>query len=80
MTFAYIRPIVPDTASENAAGVSARVVGQPLPLIAVRASRPPRPTNVLYRMASVDDRGRVADRHITAALAWNAATLWGAKT
>jgi hypothetical protein len=25
-------------------------------------------------MATVDDRGRVADRHVTAALAWNVAT------
>ncbi|MET8758527.1 AbrB/MazE/SpoVT family DNA-binding domain-containing protein [Lentzea sp. NPDC004782] len=29
---------------------------------------------MLYRMAAVDHRGRVADRHVTAALDWNAGT------
>ena len=74
MTISYIRPIVPETAPGNATGASARTVGQPLPLIAVPASRPPRQTNVLYRMATVDHRGRVADRHLTAALGWDADT------
>ena len=89
MTVSYIRPIVPETAPGNATGASARAIGQPLPLIVVPASRPARQTNVLYRMAAVDHRGRVADRHVTAALAWDVATrlsirehdglLWGAK-
>ncbi|GGU15109.1 hypothetical protein [Lentzea flava] len=74
MTISYIRPIVPDPAPGKVAATSARSVGQPLPLIAIPASRPPRLTNVLYRMAAVDHRGRVADRHITAALDWNAGT------
>lgn len=74
MTISYIRPIVPDAAPGKAADSSARTAGQPLPLIAVPTSRPPRQTNVLYRMAAVDHRGRVADRHITAALGWNAGT------
>ncbi len=74
MTVSYIRPIVPETAPGNATGASARAVGQPLPLIAVPASRPARQTNVLYRMAAVDHRGRVADRHITAAMNWDAGT------
>jgi hypothetical protein len=74
MTISYIRPIVPHTAPGKAAEASARAVGQPLPLIAVPASRPPRLTNVVYRMAAVDHRGRVADRHVTAALDWNAGT------
>lgn len=47
---------------------------QPLPLITVPASRAPRLTNVLYRMASVDDRGPVADRQVIAAVGWNAGT------
>lgn len=74
MTISYIRPIVPDTAPGKAAGASARAAGQPLPLIVVPASRPPRLTNVLYRMATVDHRGRVADRYVTAALGWHAGT------
>ncbi|GLY49932.1 hypothetical protein [Lentzea sp. NBRC 102530] len=74
MTISYIRPIVPDTTPEKASDASARAIGQPLPLIAVPASRPPRLTNVQYRMAAVDHRGRLADRHITAALDWNAGT------
>ena len=74
MTISYIRPIVPDTTPGKAADTSARTVGQPLPLIAVPASRPPRQTNVLYRMATVDHRGRVADRHVVAALDWHAGT------
>ena len=74
MTISYIRPIVPDTTPRKAADSSARAAGQPLPLISVPTSRPPRQTNVLYRMAAVDHRGRVADRHITAALNWTAAT------
>src|SRR5687768_3448240 len=74
MTISYIRPIVPETAPGNATGASARAIGQPLPLIAVQASRPSRQTNVLYRMATVDHRGRVADRHVTAALEWDAGT------
>ncbi|MEU7478881.1 hypothetical protein AB0A63_23045 [Lentzea sp. NPDC042327] len=74
MTISYIRPIVPDTTPGQAAGASARTAGQPLPLIVVPASRPPRLTNVLYRMATVDHRGRVADRHVTAALEWSAGT------
>lgn len=74
MTVSYIRPIVPDTTSEQASDPMARAIGQPLPLIAVPASRPPRLTNVLYRMAAVDHRGRLADRHITASLDWNAGT------
>lgn len=76
MSISYIRPIVPDTAPGKAGDSSARAVGQPLPLIAVpaSASRPPRQTNILYRMATVDHRGRVADRHVTAALDWNAGT------
>jgi hypothetical protein len=74
MTVSYIRPIVPDTAPGKAADSSARAAGQPLPLITVPTSRPPRQTNVLYRMAAVDHRGRVADRHVTAALNWNADT------
>lgn len=74
MTVSYIRPIVPETAPGNATGASARAIGQPLPLIVVPASRPARQTNVLYRMAAVDHRGRVADRHVTAALAWDVAT------
>ena len=74
MTISYIRPIIPETAPGKAADSSARAVGQPLPLIVVPASRPLRQTNVLYRMAAVDHRGRVADRHVTAALDWNAGT------
>jgi hypothetical protein len=74
MTVSYIRPIVPETAPGNAMGASARVVGQRLPLIAVPTSRPARQKNVLYRMAAIDHCGRVADRHITAALAWDVAT------
>ena len=74
MTISYIRPIVPETAPGKAADTSARTVGQPLPLIAVPASRPPRQANVLYRMAAIDHRGRVADRHVTTALDWNAGT------
>lgn len=74
MTISYIRPIVPDTTSEKTPGTSTRTAGQPLPLIAVPVSRPLRLTNVLYRMAAVDQRGRVADRHVTAALEWNAGT------
>ena len=74
MTVSYIRPIVPDTAPGKAADSSARAAGQPLPLITVPTSRPPRQTNVLYRMAAVDHRGRVADRHVTAALGWDAGT------
>jgi hypothetical protein len=74
MTISYIRPIVPETAPGKAADTSIRAAGQPLPLIAVRASRPPRLTNVLYRMAAVDHRGRVADRHVTAVLDWDAGT------
>ena len=74
MTISYIRPIVPDTATGRTIGASARATGQPLPLIVVPASRPPRLTNVLYRMAAVDHRGRVADRHVTAALEWDAGT------
>lgn len=67
----------PDRSGDRArksADTSARTVGQPLPLIAVPASRPPRLTNVLYGLAAVDHRGRVADRHVTAALGWNAGT------
>ncbi|MFD5828632.1 hypothetical protein [Lentzea sp. NPDC060358] len=74
MTISYIRPIVPDTTSEKTRGTSTRTAGQPLPLVAIRASRPPRLTNVLYRMATVDQRSRLADRHTTAALDWNAGT------
>ncbi|GHH42240.1 hypothetical protein GCM10017774_38280 [Lentzea cavernae] len=74
MTISYIRPIVPDTTSEKTPGTSTRTAGQPLPLIAVPVSRPLRLTNVLYRMAAADQRGRVADRHVTAALEWNAGT------
>jgi hypothetical protein len=74
MTVSYIRPIIPDTAPGKAAGASARAVGQPLPLVVVPASRPARQTNVLYRRTAIDHRGRVADRHITAALAWDPGT------
>lgn len=74
MTVSYIRPIVPDTAAGKAADSSVRAAGQPLPLITVPTSRPPRPTDVLYRMAAVDHRGRVADRHVTAALGWDTGT------
>ncbi|HUQ54450.1 hypothetical protein [Lentzea sp.] len=74
MTISYIRPIVPDTTPEKASDTLTRAIAQPLPLIAVPASRPPRLTNVLYRMATVDQRGRLADRHTTAALDWNAGT------
>lgn len=74
MTISYIRPIVPDTAPGNARDASARIVGQPLPLIAVPASPPQRVGNVLYSIATVDDRGRVADRQMTATLTWTAAT------
>ncbi|MGI5499302.1 hypothetical protein [Lentzea sp. CA-135723] len=35
---------------------------------------PQRLTNVLYRIAAVDHRGRATDRHVTAALDWNAGT------
>ncbi|GGM89558.1 hypothetical protein GCM10011609_28070 [Lentzea pudingi] len=74
MTFPYIRPIVPETTQEDARNASARLVGQPLPLITVPAFRAPRLTNVLYGMASVDSRGRVADRQVIAALDWSADT------
>jgi hypothetical protein len=74
MTISYIRPIVPDTAPGNGRGASARIVGQPLPLIAVPATPPQRLSNVLYSVATVDDRGRVADRQMAAALNWTAAT------
>src|SRR5687768_7833211 len=74
MTISYIRPIVPDTAPGNTRGTSFRAVGQPLPLVAVPATPPPRLGNVLYGIATLDDRGRVADRQMTAALNWTAAT------
>ncbi|SFR27352.1 hypothetical protein SAMN04488564_11110 [Lentzea waywayandensis] len=74
MTISFIRPIVPDTAPGNTRGASARIAGQPLPLIAVPVSPPPRLGNVLYSVATLDDRGRVADRHMTAALNWTATT------
>ncbi|RAS59012.1 hypothetical protein C8D87_11665 [Lentzea atacamensis] len=74
MTISYIRPIVPGTAPGNTTGVATRAVGQPLPLIAVLVSRPPRLSNILYSVATLDDRGRVADRQMTAALNWTAAT------
>ncbi|WP_330275157.1 AbrB/MazE/SpoVT family DNA-binding domain-containing protein [Lentzea sp. NBC_00516] len=74
MTISYIRPIVPDTAPGNARAASGRIVGQPLPLIAVPATPPQRLSNVLYSVATVDDRGRVADRQMAAALNWTAAT------
>lgn len=74
MTISYIRPVVPDTAPGNATGVATRVAGQPLPLIAVQPSWPPRPNEVLHGMAAIDSRGRVADRHLTTALSWNAGT------
>ncbi|SER07531.1 hypothetical protein SAMN05216188_107303 [Lentzea xinjiangensis] len=74
MTISYIRPIVPDTAPGNTRGASARIAGQPLPLIAVPVSPPQRLSNVLYSVATVDERGRVADRQMTAALNWTAAT------
>ena len=80
MTISYIRPIAPGTAPGNTQGASRRPVGQPLPLIAVLATPPPRQSNVLYGMAAVDGRGRVADRQLTVALNWNATTLWGVKT
>jgi hypothetical protein len=74
MTISYIRPIVPDRAPGNARGASARIVGQPLPLIAVPATPPQRLSNVLYSIATVDNRGRVADRQMVAALNWTSAT------
>lgn len=74
MTISYIRPVVPDTAPGNGRGASARIVGQPLPLIAVPATPPQRLGNVLYSIATVDNRGRVADRQMAAALNWTAAT------
>ena len=92
MTVSYVRPIVPDTSPGKVSDATVRAAAEPLPLIAVPASRPVRLANVLYRIAAVDHRGRVADRHITAALDWNAGTrlsirehngllvVWGAKT
>ncbi len=74
MNVSYIRPIVPDTAPGKAPTAVTRTAAQPLPLIAVPASRPLRLTNVLYRIAAVDHRGRVADRHVTAAVDWNTGT------
>ncbi|HEX7301576.1 MAG TPA: hypothetical protein VF330_01580 [Lentzea sp.] len=74
MTISYIRPIVPDTTPEKASDASVRAIGQPLPLIAVPVARPPRLANVVCRMVVVDQRGRLADRHVTAALGWNAGT------
>ena len=74
MTISYIRPIVPDTAPGNTRGISSRAVGQPLPLIAIPASPPPRLGNVLYSVATLDDRGRVADRQMVGALDWSATT------
>jgi anti-sigma factor RsiW len=74
MTISYIRPIVPDTAPGNTKGASARATGQPLPLISVPASPPPRLSNILYSIATLDDRGRVADRQMTATLNWTATT------
>lgn len=71
MTISHIRPVVPGTTPRNAAGGHGRVVGQPLPLITVPAPRPRRRSTVLYGMAAVDDRGRVADRHILSALNWD---------
>jgi hypothetical protein len=74
MTISYIRPIVPDTTPGNTKGASARIAGQPLPLIAVPVSPPQRLNNVVYSVATLDDRGRVADRQMVAALNWTAAT------
>ena len=74
MTISYIRPIVPDTTPGNTRDISARTVGQPLPLIAVPPSPPQRLNNVLYSVATLDDRGRVADRQMTAALNWTTTT------
>ncbi|MFJ5991453.1 AbrB/MazE/SpoVT family DNA-binding domain-containing protein [Lentzea sp. NPDC092896] len=74
MTISYIRPIVPETAPGNARCASARIAGQPLPLIAIPVSPPPRLSNVLYSVATVDERGRVADRQMAAALNWTTAT------
>ncbi|NGY65074.1 AbrB/MazE/SpoVT family DNA-binding domain-containing protein [Lentzea sp. NEAU-D13] len=42
--------------------------------MAVPATPPQRLSNVLYSIATVDNRGRIADRQMAAALNWTAAT------
>jgi hypothetical protein len=74
MTISHIRPVIPGTAPGNTTVGPTRVVGHPLPLVAVPTSPRRRQSAVLYGMAAIDDRGRVADRHIIAALNWTAGT------
>ncbi|UQS24830.1 AbrB/MazE/SpoVT family DNA-binding domain-containing protein [Amycolatopsis thermalba] len=69
MTGAVIKPVIPATPSprDGHAAVGIRTARRTLPLPAMAA---PRTSDVVYGMAAVDCRGRVADRTVLTALSW----------
>lgn len=73
VTGAVIKPVIPATSSARGgyAAVDIRTTRRTLPLPAMPR---PRTSSVVYGMAAVDCRGRVADRAALTALAWTPGT------
>ncbi|AIJ23244.1 AbrB/MazE/SpoVT family DNA-binding domain-containing protein [Amycolatopsis methanolica] len=73
MTDAVIKPVIPATPfprdGHAAIGIGTTRRTLPLPTMPV-----PRTSNVVYGMAAVDCRGRVADRTVLTALSWTPGT------
>ncbi|MEU0465232.1 AbrB/MazE/SpoVT family DNA-binding domain-containing protein [Amycolatopsis sp. NPDC006131] len=73
MTGAVIKPVIPATPSphDGCTAVGIGTTRRTLPLPAMPA---PRTNSVVYGMAAVDCRGRVADRATLTALSWTPGT------
>ena len=65
---AVVPPVLPASGRAAAGGV-ATLVREPLPLPSLVAGRT---STVVYGLAAVDDRGRVADRVVLRSLGWSA--------
>jgi len=72
MISSVVPPVLPRVGGRVAAGDSAgpSLVRGPLPLPSLI---PGRTTSLVYGLAALDDRGRVADRVVMRALGWHAA-------
>ena len=66
MTESDVPALVPSSTSATAAAASSTSRRVPLPQLAAL----PAETSMLYRIAAVDDRGRIAEHTIVAALGW----------